>query len=63
LLDVGREGFEGGLSTRKYMSMTRVSKPTAIRDIKALVERGYLRQIEGTAGRNVKYEVLRGDGK
>jgi Fic family protein len=58
LLEVGQEGFEGGLSTKKYMGMTKVSKPTAIRDIKELVAHGYLQQIEGTAGRNVKYEIV-----
>lgn len=58
LLEYEKEGFEGGLSTKKYMSMTRVSKPTAVRDIQALVELGYMRQIEGTAGRNVKYELI-----
>ena len=42
------------------MSMTRVSKLTAYRDIQELVSLGYLlRQIEGTAGRNVKYELKR----
>ena len=58
LLEVGQGGFEGGLSTKKYMGMTKVSKPTAIRDIKELVSLGYIKQIEGTAGRNVKYEVM-----
>ena len=28
LLDAGRDGFEGGLTTRKYVSMARVSQAT-----------------------------------
>ena len=58
LLEYTKGEFEGGLSTKKYMSMTKVSKPTAFRDIQELVTLGYLRQIEGTAGRNVKYELV-----
>ncbi len=58
LLEYTKGEFEGGLSTKKYMSMTKVSKPTAVRDIQKLVSLGYLQQIEGTAGRNVKYELV-----
>jgi len=58
LLEYPKDEFKGGLSTKKYMSMTKVSKPTAFRDIQALVTFGYLRQIEGTAGRSVKYELI-----
>jgi Fic family protein len=57
LLEYPKDDFEGGLSTKKYMSMTKVSKPTAFRDIQALVTFRCLRQIEGTAGRSVKYEL------
>jgi Fic family protein len=58
LLEYAKEEFEGGLSTKKYMSMTKVSKPTAFRDMQELVTLGYLKQIKGTAGRNVKYELV-----
>jgi Fic family protein len=58
LLEYPKDDFEGGLSTKKYMSMTKVSKPTAFRDMQALVAFGYLQQIEGTAGRSVKYELI-----
>jgi len=58
LLEYAKDEFEGGLSTKKYMSMTKVSKPTAFRDIQSLVQLGYLQQIEGTAGRSVKYELV-----
>jgi len=58
LLEYSKDEFEGGLSTKKYMSMTKVSKPTAFRDMQELVKFGYIQQIKGTAGRSVKYEVL-----
>ncbi len=58
ILDIGVENFEGGINTKKYMSITKVSKATAIRDILALVEYGCIKQVEGTKGRNVRYEVV-----
>ncbi|MPL68661.1 hypothetical protein SDC9_14389 [bioreactor metagenome] len=57
ILNVGNENFEGGLNTKKYISLTKVSKATAVRDITALVEFGCIKQIVGTAGRNVRYEI------
>src|SRR5574344_777973 len=57
ILDMGNENFEGGLNTKKYISLTKVSKATAVRDITALVEFGCIKQIDGTAGRNVRYEI------
>jgi Fic family protein len=57
ILDMGSENFEGGLSTKKYISMTQVSKATAIRDISELVEFGCIEQIKDTAGRNIRYKV------
>ena len=57
ILDIGDENFEGGINTKKYMSMVRKSKATAVRDIQELVEKGCLVQIEGTSGRNVRYSI------
>jgi Fic family protein len=57
LLDVGEGNFEGGINTRKYASLTKVSKNTASRELKNLVEKECLIQIEGTSGRNIAYEV------
>ena len=54
---MSNENFEGGLNTKKYISLTKVSKATAIRDITQLVEYGCIKHIEGTAGRNVRYEI------
>jgi Fic family protein len=57
ILDMGNENFEGGLNTKKYISLTKVSKATAIRDITSLIEYGCIKQIDGTAGRNIRYEI------
>jgi len=57
ILDMGSENFEGGISTKKYISLTKVSKATAVRDIAQLVEVGCIKQIEGSSGRNIKYEL------
>ncbi|MBI3450522.1 MAG: Fic family protein [Acidobacteria bacterium] len=56
LLDAGPEGFEGGLTTRKYSGMTGTSRATAQREIADLVEKGFLRQLEG-GGRSTSYDV------
>jgi hypothetical protein len=32
LLDAGPDGFESGINTRKYMSLTKTSRTTAIGD-------------------------------
>jgi Fic family protein len=54
---MGNENFEGGISTKKYMAITKVSKATAVRDITTLVEFGCIKLIDGSAGRNIRYEV------
>lgn len=56
LLDAGEGGFVGNLSTRKYVSMTRVSRATAYRDIIDLVEKKILKKPKG-GGRSVSYEI------
>jgi len=57
LLDAGVDGFEGGLSTKKYISIAKTSPATAKRDIADLVSKNLIKQVEGTAGRNVRYVV------
>lgn len=42
LLDAGRGGFVGGMSTSKYASLNRVSTATASRDLASLVKTGLL---------------------
>jgi len=56
LLDAGYEGFEGGLNTRKYVSMTKTSRATAYREISDLVTKGVLKPNHGK-GRNVSYSL------
>lgn len=50
------DGFEGKLQTSKWAKITKTSTDTALRDIKDLVERGILQQIN-EGGRNVNYEL------
>lgn len=42
MFDEGPEGFQGGMSAKKYMSITQVSKATATRDLQYLHEHGLL---------------------
>lgn len=50
------EGFEGRLSTSKYANFAKCSTDTALRDIKAFVERGILIQDEA-GGRSTSYHL------
>lgn len=53
MLDAGPEGFEGGMTAKKYMSITKASKATSTRDLRHLVEVEALRIYEG--GRSTHY--------
>lgn len=55
MLDQGAEGFEGGMSAKKYISITKISKATATRDLQDLVKKSVL--ITEGAGRSVRYEL------
>ncbi len=57
LLDAGVGGFKGGLSTRKYVGMTKVSRATAYRDITDLVQKRVLKSNKAK-GRSVSYELI-----
>lgn len=56
LLDAGPEGFEGGMTTRKYASLTKTSRATAYRELADLVEKGCIRPL-GAGGRSTAYDV------
>ena len=56
LLDAGRGEFQGGLTTRKYVSMAKVSRATAFREISDLLEKGILRQ-NPAKGRSASYNL------
>jgi Fic family protein len=56
LLNAGVGGFEGGLTTRKYVSIAKASRATAFREINDLVEKGLL--IQNTSkGRSTSYDL------
>jgi Fic family protein len=55
LLDAGPEGFVGGMTNKKYASLTKTSPATAQRDLAELVEKGSL--VVTGAGRSVRYEL------
>ena len=57
LLEYNDGEFKGGLTSKKYVAMTKVSIATAKRDIQELVKYGYIYQVEGSQGRNIKYIV------
>ena len=56
MLDTGPGGFEGGLTTRKYVAMAKVSRATAFREISDLVAKQILKQNPGK-GRSVSYRL------
>ena len=55
----GPEGFEGGISARKYVAITGASKATASRDLADLLRAGALRRLPG-GGRSTRYELAGG---
>jgi Fic family protein len=58
LIDVGHGNFEGGLTTKKYMSITKVSqRMTAIRQIDDMVKKGVLYKVPGYEGKNIRYDI------
>jgi len=56
MLENGNAGFEGGMTAKKYIAITKTSKATATRDLQELHEWGVFAQ-EG-AGRSVRYELV-----
>lgn len=55
LLDAGPNGFEGGMSTRKYESIGATSRATASRELLGLEALGLLRR--AGAGRSTRYYI------
>lgn len=51
----GRQGFEGGMSTKKYMAITKCSQATASRDLATLKNMGAL--LSRGMGRSTRYEI------
>ncbi|MFK5926790.1 MAG: Fic family protein [Desulfuromusa sp.] len=57
LLDAGPDGFEGGMTNRKYAGIAHVSRATAQRELADLVEKCVLRPNPG-GGRSVSYSLF-----
>jgi Fic family protein len=55
MLDAGIEGFEGGMTAKKYISIAKTTKATATRDLQELVENGVL--LQNLAGRSTYYNL------
>ena len=55
MLEEGSKGFEGGMTAKKYISITKTSKATATRDIQKLNEIGIFKSIGG--GRSTAYVI------
>lgn len=56
MFDEGVNGFEGGISAKKYMRIGDCSKATATRDLKILASIEAIKPLPG-AGRNTSYEL------
>ncbi len=57
ILEAGQGNFAGGLTTRKYVSITKVSRATAFREISDMLDKKVLRQLSGK-GRSVHYDIV-----
>jgi Fic family protein len=57
MLNAGPEGFEGGLTTRKYVHMNKVSRATAFREISDMIEKKILHPLPGK-GRSAHYDLI-----
>ena len=55
LLKEGINGFEGGMTTKKYVGITKTSKPTATRDLQNLLEFGVFKVFG--KGRSASYQI------
>ncbi|MFM8268793.1 MAG: Fic family protein [Pseudomonadota bacterium] len=56
MLEAGPKGFQGGMTNRKYVGLTKVSPETAKRDLHDLETRGILKRNAG-GGRSVSYSI------
>jgi Fic family protein len=57
ILEAGPGNFIGGLTTRKYVSIAKVSRATAFREISDMLDKKVLRQLSGK-GRSVHYDLV-----
>lgn len=57
MADEGPAGFKGGLNAKKYVSLTKVSKPTATRDLQELLAIGAIEHFNDKGGRSTSYKL------
>jgi len=57
LLDYGAEDFIGGLTTRKYVSIAKVSRSSAWRDIDDLLSKELIKPSKSGSGRSTAYVI------
>ena len=57
MLDQGVDGYTGGMTTRKYASITKISRATAYRELIDLVEKDCIRP-QQQKGRSSAYEII-----
>lgn len=57
ILEAGQGNFTGGLTTRKYAGIAKVSRATAFREISDMLAKKVLRQLSGK-GRSVHYDLV-----
>jgi len=55
MLEEGPKGFEGGMSAKKYMSITGAPKATATRDLQDLTKKGIF--VPTGSGRSTHYQI------
>ena len=55
MMQAGPSGFEGGMSAKKYMAITGISKATATRDLQDLLTMGAVKQLG--EGRSIRYNI------
>ena len=58
ILDMGQENFQGGLSKKKYIIIADTTSATASRDIADLLKKECIKQVVGTRGKNIRYEII-----
>ena len=56
MLDAGLGNFEGGLTTRKYVSMGKTNRTTAFREISDMLSKNLLKAAPGK-GRSAHYDI------
>jgi Fic family protein len=57
MLDAGAGRFEGGLTARKYASLTGVTPVTASRHLADLLDKGLIVRASGAGGRSTRYDL------